>query len=112
MRPAARPQAAVAQHQGGDDEAPHAIGLAFELGEQVQRLERRQAIDVERAEALDDRMGLGGGLKQPELLLRGRRRAAEARPAAALQFVLLERLRESPPRARTTAGGRPASRAT
>src|SRR5205823_13794108 len=69
------------------------LELSFQFGEQFQRVERRHPIDVDRGELFAERIVVGGGgrLKQRQLPLRIRRRAAHRRPAAARELVALER---------------------
>ena len=68
--------------------------LASQLREEIQRLERRQPIDVEPTQALQDGVGIWRGVKQTQLTLRGCRRSTQGGPAAALKLVLFERAQD------------------
>src|SRR6266566_2798466 len=64
--------------------------LFLELGQRSERLERREAIDIDRRQLLPERIG-GRRLKKSELPLRLGWRSTDRRAAAARQLVALER---------------------
>src|SRR5947207_12234843 len=64
--------------------------LFLELGEPRQRLNRRQAIEVDRGQLFPQYVSFRR-VEQPKLPLRLGRRAAERRPSAARELIAFER---------------------
>src|SRR5205823_8740592 len=64
------------------------LEFSFQVGDEFQRVERRHPIDVHSGELLAERIVVDGGgrLKQGQLPLRIRRRAAHRRPAASREL--------------------------
>ena len=96
-----RLRAACRQQQQRQIEKSHSAPSSA-LRQQRQRLQGRHVVRVGDRAARASFSGCGirrRHLKQPQLLLRLRRRAADRRPAAARQLVVLERF-ENRPRAR------------